>query len=168
MSTYRIDDKAESVARYQTYLDRVLGGVYRSGVFDERTRQATLKYQEKKGLPALGRVDFSTFNAVYRDYKAALLSDAYAATWHGASPLPFYEGYYGDDMIHLGGIISSLSARLLGGRRVRVGRRFSSDTADAVEALRRVFLLPEGRFIDFPLYDAMTREMASLKKFEII
>jgi hypothetical protein len=31
-----------------------------------------------------------------------------------------------------------------------------------------VFLLPEGRFIDYPLYDAMTREMASLKKFEII
>ena len=112
MSTYRIDDGTEAVARYQTYLDRVLGGVYMSGVFDERTRRATLKYQEKKGLPAVGRVDFSTFDSVYRDYKAALLSDAYAATWHGASPLPLYEGYYGDDMIHLGGIISSLAVLL--------------------------------------------------------
>ena len=167
---YRINDKNESIARYQTYLAAILGAgsVYPSGVFDERTRAATVKYQESLGLVADGVVSYETYDAAFRDYTATKSDEASEKQWHGTDPLPLLEGQVSNDMIHVSEVIAALAPRLLGGRRIRIGRRFSPDIADAVETLRVIFRLPKGRHVDGSLYVAMLSERDSLSKFDRI
>ncbi len=167
---YRIEDKRESTIRYQTYLSAILGtgSVYPTGVFDERTREATVRYQESRGLVADGRVGYETYDAAFGDYMAMESAKASVGRWGGTDPLPLLEGQVSDDIIHVSEVIAALAPRLLGGRRIRISRRFSSDLANAVETLRGIFRLPEGRHVDGVLYAAMLSERDSLSKFDRI
>lgn len=71
----RIDDEKAFIKEIQRFLIRVTpnGGALlsESGVYDERTKAATVKFKSDNGLAADTVVDYETFDLLYQRYLSA-------------------------------------------------------------------------------------------------
>ena len=58
--------------RQLAYFDETLGEVPIDGIFDTATEEAVRAFQQSAGLPATGRVDFLTWEALFEAYQRSL------------------------------------------------------------------------------------------------
>ncbi len=164
---YRIHDKGEAVLRLQIYLDGIRGRgerVYQSESYDERTREAVRRFQESRSLPVTGVTDYLTYTMIYEEYLRRVAAEEGRSLWGGSIPLPLSEGAVHSDMVHLNELIAYLSGYYRIPHGVRITNRFSTATGDAVRELRRIYGLPDGRWVDNTLYGIMRGEREALSR----
>ena len=156
---YFTDDKTSAILELQGYLQEISSiAVYPSGSYDEQTRAAVKNFQASHGIEPHGITDYETFTAVYEQYLAKVTEDEGEYLWDGGIPLPITEGSYGEGVAHLNWIISELADNYGIWHSVKRTARFSRGSADAVQKLRRILGLRDGRNVDGELYRRMWSE----------
>lgn len=161
---YEINDKRGAIREIQRYLFALhyftdaIPFLTIDGVYDDTTRAAVLAYQELRSLPMTGIVDESTFDLLFADYTAASIALEQNASIPPDTPLPVGIGKSGAGIRNLQELISALLPRY--GIRVTVDRSgiYSYATARAVNALRRVYRLPEDGTVTNALFLKMQRD----------
>ena len=161
---YFIDDKAAAILALQEYLQKISRGeVYPSGIYDEKTRAAVKDLQRSRDIEPDGIADYKTFTAIYEEYLARVNGDEGEHLWDGGIPLPIFEGVYGEGVAYLNGMISELADSYGIWHSVKRTPRFSRGSADAIQTLRRIYGLRDGRDVDGELYQRMRSERRALK-----
>ena len=161
---YEINDRRGAIREIQRYLLALhyftdsIPFLTIDGVYDRTTKDAVVAYQSLRGLPTTGVVDEATFDLLFTDYSAASVALAKNAFIPPDTPLPVGVGKSGAAIRNLQELIAALLPRY--GIRVTVDRSgiFSYATARAVNALRRVYRLPEDGTVTNELFLKMQRD----------
>ena len=82
--------------------------------------------------------------------------------WDSRTSLPISEGTFGDGISYLNDLIAELAERYGIRHYIKIGNRFSRGSADAVQILRRIFGLRDGRDVDGELFLRMRDERRAL------
>ena len=164
---YRINDKAEAVRQVQIYLNGINNTfVMPSGVYDENTRIAVIGYQRSHGLEPTGTVDRATFDSIYKDYVSAYQSKRLYGAAGSFISFPIREGDMSPEIIHLNRTLENLLCYYGITHRLRCGSFYSSETAEAVRVMRRIYLLADGDYVDEELYLRMMADRNSIKRLD--
>ena len=161
---YEINDKRGAIREIQRYLFALhyftdsIPFLTIDGVYDSTTKRAVLAYQALRGLPTTGVVDARTFDLLFADYRAAATALAKNAFIPPDTPLPVGIGKSGAGIRNLQELIAALLPRY--DIHVAVDRSgiFSYATARAVNALRRVYRLPEDGTVTNELFLKLQRD----------
>lgn len=77
---YRFYDEKKKIREIQRYLF-----VTESGNYDERTREAVVSLQGRNGIEENGKIDYETFNLIYREYakkkETQILRERFSSTY---------------------------------------------------------------------------------------
>ena len=80
---YDITDKKEIVREIKKYLYAISTSTYPEikrgtvdGIYDQETEDSVKRFQEIKGLPITGVVDFMTFNAISEEYEEIMINNS--------------------------------------------------------------------------------------------
>lgn len=170
---YRQNDKSAAIKEIQEYLfflsDKKYDTIRRipiDGVFDNETTEAVIAFQTALSLAPTGIVDYETFTALYREYTSAYNEFSEKNYIVGDGKLPLQENDQNDDVRVLHAMINELRKTYSQINEVGTGAYFSSRTGDAIEKIRKLFLLPYSRKLDKPLYSRLKKEIHSRKLFE--
>lgn len=167
---YRINDRQAAIAKVQTYLAAITEDIFitPNGVFDDNTRLAVIAFQEKSGLEGTGVVNYATFELLYSEYSKAVMQNNVTDTVGSFLIFPIRIGDMSDGVYH----INSTLARLLDyygiTHRLRASSFFSNETALAVAALRKIYMLDEGDHIDELFYYRMINDYNSQSIFSVL
>ena len=71
-----------------------------------------------------------------------------------------------EDIMIINMLINKLSTRYGSVERVNSGRYFSADTGNAVEALRKIYLMNESRLVDRAFFDRLILDVKAAKRME--
>ncbi len=158
---YRAEEKREAIFEIQEFLSAVYESedLYKSGVYDEKTAELIIHFQEKKNIPRTGRVDYITHQELYNSYKKSKQKSVIGTESNLTVNFPIDEGTFHEDMIKINKELSELLARYRVHNSVRIRPHYSRGTADGVRALRRIMMLPDGNTIDEELYYRMTSDL---------
>lgn len=161
---YRINDRSAAIKQVQKHLRALEGNenLVINGVFDERTRSAIKDFQRKSLIKESGIIDNITFTALYQMY--LIKEKERRITKIAGISFPVYEGYYGNEMHVINRNLRLLLDYYDADHHVREGVFFGRNTGDGVEALRRIFMMPNGRYIDAPMYERMIDDLSSINK----
>ena len=120
-----------------------------TGIYDESTKEAVRKNQEKSGLPATGIVDFATFNAIKNRYREeGIKKRTYSLSPLELNKFPYEFGMHHHDVSILNAMIANKIDKYSLPLQKPRGSFYTRTTGNAVELLREIFLLNKGRYID--------------------
>lgn len=170
---YQQGDKRSAVREIQKYLYVLSDKKYETipripidGIFDEETKAAVIEYQKIKLLTESGVVDFETFTALYDDY-ISVVDNFYTNDYIiGDSSFPLSENDQNEDVRALHLMINELRKSYPQIVNVGTGSYYSKRTADAVEALRELFVFPKSRKVDKELYRRLKTEINARNQTE--
>ncbi len=163
---YRINDKRTSISEVQTHLQEIYNEeeLYKSGVFDEKTKELVIRFQVESDLPNTGEVDMATRGKLYRSYKKSRQNEN-IRNFHGiSSSFPIIEGSYHDDMRRINRELGIILDNYGVHHTLRAQPYFSSSTSEAVRELRKIMRLKDGSEIDEELYMRMIYELKTTAK----
>lgn len=136
------------------------------GNYDEETKAAVKEFQRIEGLKESGNVDYETFTALYEAYRTSVIDMESADYALGGEGFPYEEGMLAEDIMIINMLINKLSTRYGSVERVNSGRYFSADTGNAVEALRKIYLMNESRLVDRAFFDRLILDVKAAKRME--
>ena len=166
---YDIADRGAAIKEIKKYLYLISENLYPQipkttidEFFDEETKKAIREYQSIKEIETSGTVDYQTFDLLYADYKA-LENDINTVDYILSAGFPLIEGDVSEDVrvIHL--IINELSKTFENIPSLKNGNYYSSETSEAVRALRKLFDMEADSCVDKLLYLRMLREVHARK-----
>lgn len=148
---YHITDKKSAVKEVQRLLF-----LNQTGIYDENTRETVKKIQEKCGLEVSGIVDFMTFEAIKEDfYRHNTKNTVQTLGALELNEFPYEFGAHSHDVSILNAMLSNKIDKYSLPLWKPRGAFYSKTTAKAVEAMREIFLLEKGRYIDEIFYDKL-------------
>ena len=166
---YNQKDKKAAVKEVQRYLFFLSDKKHKSipripidGEFDEETRVAVKEFQRIKGLAQTGEVDYITYTELYREYDEAMLDHKTQDYFFLSSRLPLKEGELGDDIRIMNLMLGEFKKTYPCLTDAGEGSYFSLRSANAVEELREIFMLPDSRIFDKQLYRRSIAELNSI------
>lgn len=154
---YTYDDKKETVKLIQRYVGELLGrrDVRESGVYDSRTREAVMEYQQKSGLDANGVVNGEVFEKMYTD-------------WLEKTESSHFESYSKGDYSPRVREIKSLFKRLWKYYPDTDGfddnNMFGEDLESEIKRIREIMGLDDSPEFDAKLYDRIIKELKIREK----
>ena len=106
---YRTEDRPAAIRQIQIYLyeihkrDRLdIPRVPIDGIYGNDTRAAVTRFQELKGLPESGLVDYETFTAIYEEYnEASIFPDSEYTLTGNRFPIKVGDSGADIEIIHL-------------------------------------------------------------------
>lgn len=164
---YRINDKQAAITRVQTYLAAITKDIFvaPSGVFDENTKLAVKAFQENNGIEATGIVDLTTLELLYRQYRLSEGKKVINDTTGSFIIFPMQKGDMSEEIFHINNTLIRLLDYYGKTHRLRASCFYSEETAHAVSALREIYMLEGGDFIDELLYSRMIKDHNSQSIF---
>jgi peptidoglycan hydrolase-like protein with peptidoglycan-binding domain len=165
---YRINDKKEAIRQIQIYLGVINQGinVVPTGIYDDNTRRAVIDFQSQNKISADGVINLITFNMLYEMYSKKTKNINTRDILASFINFPLVKGVYSDEMIQINRILR----RLLDYYGYKDGpsnsKFYSKSTADAVNILRKIYLLEDKEQIDEEFYNRMIIDHDSIFKFE--
>ena len=118
------------------------------GVFSETTRDDVLVFQSHAGLPETGVVDAATWEAIRREYVAAVALRECEKGLPFPMALPLGVGARGTSVTLLQSVIGELSESYRSVPAPDVTGRYGTSTSYAVAMLQRRYGLPESGNLD--------------------
>ncbi len=165
---YRINDRSEAIRTVQRYL-RVVGNseifVAPTGVYDENTRLSIIDFQSRNQLEQTGVVDRETFELLYSQYVYISSRNALNDKLDSFIRFPLLPGDMNDAMIHINRTLRRLLDYYGFTHRLRDSNFYSAETGNAVDILRKIYLLKAGNFIDEEFYLRMLKDHDSVGLF---
>ncbi|MBQ2719404.1 MAG: peptidoglycan-binding protein [Clostridia bacterium] len=161
---YEQNDKGEAVREIQRYLLELFYDtdssfpVIINGEYDAATRAAVRNYQEKRGLPATGEVDRTTFDLLYSDYRAARALRLSPVAIPPDTPLPVTVGAAGEGVLNLQRLLNFLAERYGLPERSDTGGVYSYASSVVARGIQRIYRLPEDGAVDGTFYAKMLRD----------
>ena len=129
------------------------------GIFEDDTRQSLREFQVSHGLPATGRVDKRTWDALYASYRASLTKHtpprAVAILPFLREPFELIRGSVGFPVSALQHMLRELSADYAGLDEVEITGIYDDKTVDAVKSFQRNNRLPQSGNTDIPTWNAI-------------
>ena len=161
---YRINDKSAAIRNIQKFLARISSdrAVVPNGVYDENTRLAIVDFQSRMGIAPSGTVDRRTLDMIYSEYISKINNDTLAKGVGSFISFPLREGEMNEAVIHLNKTLSDLLDHYGITHRLRSSSFYSTETAEAVKIMRKIYLLPEDTLVDEELYIRMIADHSSL------
>ena len=151
---YDISNKASAVKELQRYLLELsqiipeLPSHPIDGVYSESTQKDVLIFQSHAGLPETGIVDYATWCAVVKEYKAAILNKKCSSGLSFPMTLPLSVGSRGSSVTLLQSVICDLCDVYRNVPAPNVTGEYGNTTAYAVGILQRRYGLPETGTLD--------------------
>lgn len=158
---YRVNDRTSAIKNVQGYLSTLFAGeinIAPNGVYDDKTRLAVLEFQRRNGLAPNGIVDLLTFEFLYSSYREKQMKNKVGKT----PDLPFFPGDYSDEMREINKMLSVLLDYYRIDHSVIENGYYSKETSDAVNKMRKIFLMQGGDNVDDMLYLRMILEYRSI------
>ena len=149
---YTVDDKTEAVKTVQRYLGNV-----ESGIYDNKTRNAVMKFQSENTLEITGVVDYETFNLLKDNFfssKRSTLIKAIAPSVH----FPIMYGESGSGITALNSFLGEALSNYTYNDVLPKGRYYNVYTSMAVLRLRQILGLNNEDLVDEELYSRIERE----------
>ena len=158
---YRVNDRTSAIKNVQGYLSALFVGemnIAPNGVYDDKTRLAVLEFQRRNGLVPNGIVDLLTFELLYSSYREKQIKDKVGKT----PDLPIYPGDYRDEMREINKMLSVLLDYYRIDHSVIENGYYSKETSDAVNKIRKIYLMQGVDIVDDMLYLRMILEYRSI------
>ena len=159
----------ENLQRYLrtlSYHDKRITPPPIDGIWERDTRQALQDFQALYGLPVTGRADERTWNALYREYRAALARNTppRPIAFFTSSNPPIYlrTGAERFEVSVLQHMLRELSERYDLGNRVTPTGKYDAVTADAVKAFQARNHLPDSGEVDLATWNALSDQFNAL------
>ena len=170
---YYQSDKKAATKEIQKYLYVLSGTKYPQipripidGAFDIETEAAVIEFQKIKNISPTGKVDYETFTELYIEYLSVIEDESCANYILGDGKFPLKENDQNEDVKALHIMINELRKTYPQISDPPSGSYFSAKTANAIEDIRRLFLMPSSRELDKALYRRMLTELNRIKDFE--
>lgn len=168
---YDITNRNDAVREIKKYLYLVSEYIYPKigrntidGIYDASTAESVRKYQAEKSLSVTGKVDYETFNHLFKDYcmaRAMVDATGYLLTDEG---FPLSLGDMNEDVRILHAVIGELRSVFSELYDVGTGSYYSKRTAQSVKMLRDIFGFPSAEHVDEALYRRMLTEVSAHKR----
>ncbi|MBR5523748.1 MAG: peptidoglycan-binding protein [Clostridia bacterium] len=161
-------DRRPYVLELQTYLrglQRATTGtttVPRDGFFGTATAEGVEAFQRAYGLPATGRADQPTWDAVVLAYETLRLATARPLPIPGLRKPLLTPGDRGDDVAFLLIMLDALGARYNNIPPQTADAEYTIQTAEAIRAVQTVAGLPVTGETDKPTWNAVVRLYSDL------
>ena len=162
---YRINDRMSAITEVQNYL-RLIGNpeifVAPTGVYDDNTLLSVKDFQAKNRLAETGKVDKETFDLMFSQFYIQNERDNVKRTLFSFITFPLLPGLMSDGMIHINKMMSDLLDYYGYTHYLRPNSFYSRQTAAAVKALRKIYVLEDLELIDESFYLRMVRDHNSI------
>lgn len=161
---YSIDDKAAVIRDIQKFLFTLhyftdtIPFTTIDGIYGAETKAAVRAYQRHIGLVPTGIVDAITFARLFEDYRAAATALSGTAFIPPNTPLPATVGSTGVGIRNLQNLLNALLERYGRALRTDIGGIFSYATEQAVNEIRKIYLLPQDGTVTNALFQKMIRD----------
>ena len=161
---YTIDDKEGAIRAVQRFLlelhysTKKIPFVTIDGIFGDTTRAAVREYQTMRKLPRTGTVDLATWRMLYRDYHHAIAVRNGLQKIPPDSHFPLALGARGAGVASLQRLLNALASRYGLAMQTDVTGVYSYATAAVVNAIRRIYALPEDGTVNGEMFDKMLRD----------
>ena len=170
---YQQTDKISAIKEIQKYLFVISDSKYNEvprvpidGIFDNETELAVIKFQESVNLSPTGIVDFITFKKLFEEYKSITENLNTTNYIFGDSSFPLKENDQNEDVRALHVMISKIRKTFPYLTDPGHGSYYSQRTADSIEEMRKLFMLPRSRNLDKELYRRMIVEINGRQHFK--
>jgi peptidoglycan hydrolase-like protein with peptidoglycan-binding domain len=162
---YKSNDNNAAIREIKKYLYALNQSTYPSirrttvdGVYDDETRGAVMDFQALMALEQTGIVDYETFTLLYSEYLIALESKKPDRITSGGE-FPLSIGDMNEDVRLLHIYINELSRVYSSLGDVGTSSYYSSDTADAILTLSRIYMMEETNSTDRAMMDRITYDV---------
>lgn len=143
---YTDEDKHGHITELQNYLRRIsrdnknIPLVIPSGVYDNRTKQAIIKFQQEYDLPVTGKVDRATWEKIYEVY---LDTEEYYAELASIMPFPnsehfIAEGASGFQVYMLQAMLNTIFSGYANIPLLDINGIYGNETANTVKHLQDI------------------------------
>lgn len=154
---YSLTDKNMAIKEVQRLL-----GLNQTGQYDAQARLSVSEHQSKNKIPITGTVDYATFESIANAYQEAA-DIAYARNFLIQPAFPYYFGANDSNVGYINSLIREIFTQYTLESKLPKGNFYSTDTAEAVKALRKIFMLEDGEAVDEILLARMLKERNSIK-----
>lgn len=150
------------------YFNNELSPVTVDGIFGRNTENAVREFQQWAGLPVTGIVDPRTWNAIINEYNATIQSLPYEFQSYSAFLYPGYvlsEGATGKAVEQLQTYLKTISQNIDSVPSVVVDGVFGPRTKEAVEAVQRLYGLPQTGTVGVLVWNAIVELYNDFRTF---
>ena len=168
---YDITDIKEITKEIKKYLYKISTTTYPEikrgtvdGIYDTETEESVKRFQEIKGLPKTGVVDYRTFIAISDEYDDIMLYESLPDSIVEYQSFPMLYGDTSEDVRLLNMMINELSKTYRELNEVGTGSFYSKRTKAAIERLEEIFGLDKTGITDARLFHRIKEEMKSIKR----
>lgn len=131
-----IDDKEAYIKEIQLFLSTLFddgGVIFKSGIYDELTKNALLRFKCENGLASDTVVDKETYELLYKSYLKKVKN--YAA--------PLKKNDKGDEVLYLNTMLRAVAGEYSYLSAPRASRFYSAETERSVLELKEIFRMPK-------------------------
>lgn len=165
---YSISDKKSAIKELQHYLDKIYGDemtVNQNGIFDDNTIAAIVRFRKDNSLKAEGRMDFSTFILIYNAYLDKIDSEIASKIMPDIT-FPLKRGDQSASILRFNSMLREILEYYSIYSYAPHSDYFSSDTAEGIKMLQKIFDLKGNDTVDELLYLRMVNEWKSINKIK--
>ncbi len=161
---YDINDKSAAVREIQRFLTELHYGrgdiplIRIDGLYGEATRRAVATFQRNAGLAETGAVDYTTWQALYKEQRRYLDRRRSSRRIPPDLRLPATLGASGEGILNLQRMMNALAERYRLPIRTDQSGVYSYSTQALASAIGRIYRMQEDGSIDGELYDKMLRD----------
>lgn len=150
------------------YFNNELSPITVDGIFGKNTENAVREFQQWAGLPVTGIVDPRTWNTIINEYNATIQSLPYEFQSYSAFLYPGYvlsEGATGKAVEQLQTYLKTISKNINSVPSVVVDGVFGPRTREAVEAVQRLYGLPQTGTVGVLVWNAIVELYNDFRSF---
>lgn len=150
------------------YFNNELSPIAVDGIFGKNTENAVKEFQQWAGLPVTGIVDPRTWNTIINEYNATIQSLPYEFQSYSAFLYPGYvlsEGATGKAVEQLQTYLKTISKNINSVPSVVVDGVFGPRTREAVEAVQRLYGLPQTGTVGVLVWNAIVELYNDFRSF---
>ena len=157
---YKTYDKQEAVRNLQVYLSDISDNfIAPSGVYDERTRDAVIIFQEKYSIEPNGIVNKETYDIIYSEYQAKKIRD----NAKNKTNVPIEIGSYGEEIYKVNEMMITVMDNIGAHHTLRPSAHYSEQSDIVQKELKNIFNLDNDLFDEF-FYDSLKKEYEFITK----
>ena len=162
---YKMNDKAAAIREIQMFLERLNllnSYIAPSGIYDEKTKAAVIKFQNLSNIKSTGVVDYITYSKLFESYTKVSKVQKIDNNIGQNVVFPLRHGDYGEHIYAFNDILSKILNEYGIFHSLRRSMYFSEETEEAVRVLRKMFLMEEGE-ADQLFYDRVLNELKIIR-----
>ena len=162
---YPLNDKKSAIRDVQQFLFVIgqtgdIPHLSVDGVYSEETTEAVKSFQALHSLKVTGKVERDTFDAIYKEYLRALVSNS--GSEFDKSIFPMKLGESNNGVAVLNGFIRELSS-FYPDLPITYGNFYSNETVRAVKLIQRYLRIEETGEATHGLYERIKEELTQIQ-----